>query len=126
MDTSSFLNEVESYLGTPFPSLAERCTGGVLKTLHRRIATEQARHIEAHLPQDLKDIWDEGFGFQRMDKHEFLEAVRQECGFRNTDEAYYATRAVFAALKLAIPPKDVRDTAAVLPEDLREIWLAVE
>lgn len=68
-------------------------------------------------------LFGEGGGPKRMDKHEFLETVKEEAGFRNTDEAYQATVAVFGALKSALPDKDVRDTASELPEDLRQIWL---
>ncbi|MBI4499088.1 MAG: DUF2267 domain-containing protein [Chloroflexi bacterium] len=123
MDKGSFLKEVEHRLGTPFPSLAENCTRAVFKVLHQRIEPGQAEHVETHLPPDLKADWRRGYtGFTRMDKHEFLEAVKNEACFRNTDEAFLATRAVFGALKAALPEKDVEDTGDELPEDLREIW----
>lgn len=134
MDKGSFIKEVDKRLGVNFPSLGETCALAVLTVLEKRVQSGQADHITTHLPKELKDELGPGFGqalkeafagtdLRKMDKHQFLEAVKEEAGFQNTDEAYQATRAVFGALKQILPEKDVRDTAGELPAALREIWL---
>lgn len=133
MDKGSFIKEVDLRLGADFPSLGENSTYAVLTVLQQRIQPDSADHIATHLPKDLREDLGPTFtevvrtifaasGVRKMNKHQFLEAVKDEAGFRNTDEAFLATKAVFGALKAVLPAKDVRDTANELPADLREIW----
>lgn len=133
MDKGSFIKEVDRRLGANFPSLGETCTLAVLTVLEQRVQSDQAEHIATHLPRELREELGIGFGeavrqafggsVRKMDKHQFLEAVKEEAGFQNTDEAFLATKAVFGALKQILPEKDIRDTANELPAGLREIWL---
>lgn len=132
MNKAQFVEEVDGRLGEEFPGEALRCVEAVFHVLHERIPEGQAGHIETHLPEDLKDPWRLGVGervqraitgrIERRDLEEFLAAVQQEAGLALASEADRATRAVFGELKQLLPEKDVRDTGAGLPQDLRELW----
>lgn len=96
-----------------------------------RLDPGQAGHIETHLPKELKDEWDLSgaeevtyavAGPKSLGRDEFLEVVREKAELGSEGEAVHATRAVFCALRQALPERDVRDTAGSLPAPLRGLW----
>lgn len=127
MDATQFVTEVRRRLPANFGATADNCIWAVFQTLHYRIGPSQASQIAAHLPEELKKDWDFATSpeerFPHADETEFLEEVRRRAGLRTQDEAREAALVVFNALKAAIPRKDVHDTAAELPPELRALWL---
>jgi uncharacterized protein (DUF2267 family) len=133
MDKRTFLQEVRSRAGTDLTAEPEECARAVFEVLHERLESGQASHIASHLPKEFKDDWQLGTfekvrhavigDVEKRDRDEFLDAVRERAGLRSKDEALTATTAVFSTLRQVLPEKDVRDTAAELPDDLSDLWI---
>jgi uncharacterized protein (DUF2267 family) len=126
-----FVSGVQQRLSTAREGDAERAIHAVFQVLHQRLSAGQAGHIESHLPQDLKQEWDldvsedvkRALGGQAdWDAGEFLEYVQSAARYPDKQQALEATQAVFSELKRIIPEKDAGDTAAELPQGLKQLW----
>jgi uncharacterized protein (DUF2267 family) len=110
--------------------LARRATAAVLHALRDRLTIDEADHVAAQLPAELKTVWGQGemFGREPVKMHveEFLERVMAEVGLPSTREAQWMTLAVFAALKNQISPGEADDVLAQLPTDLKSLWLEAD
>lgn len=59
-----------------------------------------------------------------FDRGEFLRRVGDHL-IVSEQESERMTRAVFEAVRMWLPGRDVREVAIQLPEDLRDLWHAV-
>ena len=59
-----------------------------------------------------------------FDRNEFLHRVGDHLVV-SAQEAEGITRAVFAAVRMWLPARDVREVAVQLPDDLQDLWGSV-
>jgi uncharacterized protein (DUF2267 family) len=103
---------------------AERAAEAVLETLAERLAAGEVDDLEAVLPEPFAEALERGKVHvhgkpRRMSLDEFVDRVaeKEDVSF---DEAFAHTRAVFATLAEALPPKELRDILHELPRGYRE------
>jgi uncharacterized protein (DUF2267 family) len=116
MAQASFLETVEQTGGITREE-AERAVRATLRTLAERITRGQAEDIAAFLPRELRGLLTsvpepaESFGLD--------EFVRKVAERERVDEATASrhVQAVFTALAQAVPPAELRATAAQLSRD---------
>jgi uncharacterized protein (DUF2267 family) len=99
----------------------------VLATFAERIPEGERDQLLSHLPEDVRRLGEvprrAGEGVTKLRTvPELVDAVTARDPMR-TDAAEAITRSVLARLRELVP-EEVADVAAVLPEDLRELWLA--
>jgi uncharacterized protein (DUF2267 family) len=103
---------------------AEAVFRAVAWVFGRRVGRGEARHVAAHLPLGLREVWDEETrnagspqGFERT---EFIRSVAARLGVETT-QAEILVATVFAWLK-HLAPEEIADIATILPARLREVW----
>lgn len=110
---------------------AEKIVSVVFTTLHHRLTPDQADHVEAHLPKDMKDLWSGNIlqravrriaSPEKMDYTEFMDRIAEETGLPR-DRAEALTRAVFRLLKEQLGKEEAHDVQAELPKRLQIAWL---
>jgi uncharacterized protein (DUF2267 family) len=126
MPLEDFCAGVESRAGLD-PRGAARTVDAVLQTLAERIAGGQVADLEAVLPEGLRPALQRGRahgdgGPERMTLQDFLARIARREG-TTPDAALRHARAVFAALREALPPKELSDVVAQLPRDYDEALL---
>jgi uncharacterized protein (DUF2267 family) len=126
MTTQTFYRDVMWTSGDERRDFARRATAAVFHALRDRLTREEADHVVAQLPIELKDVWRAGEAAERapqkMDRPQFFERVRLEARLPSAREARWATVAVFAALKEQLSPGEAEDVLAQLPKDLKDVW----
>jgi uncharacterized protein (DUF2267 family) len=103
---------------------AERAADAVLETLAERLAPGEVEDLQAALPERFAPALERGkahvHGRPRpMSLDEFVDRVAQKEGLPFGD-AFNHTRAVFATLYEALPPRELRDILQELPRGYRE------
>jgi uncharacterized protein (DUF2267 family) len=103
---------------------AERAADAVLETLAERLAGGEVDDLEGALPEQFREPLQRGKVHvhgtpRRMSLDELVDRVarKEEVSF---DEALAHTRAVFATLAEAVPPREVRDILHELPRAYRD------
>lgn len=108
------------------PDSARRAVHAVLSTWAERLPGGELGHVLGHLPEDVRPLARPPRLVPRGPRHvrrvpDLVDRVAQvERLPRGRAEA--VTRAVLAALRHLVP-EEAGDVAAVLPPDLRELWL---
>lgn len=101
-------------------------TGVVLNEFLAIIPEGERRHIEGHLPVDVRDLCSTATaappGRRLRDAGGLFAAVGGATG-RSPATAEAATRAVLASLRLLVP-EETADVGAVLPGGLKDLWRA--
>lgn len=103
---------------------AEAVFRAVAAQLALRLGPGPSRHIRAHLPLGLREVWDEEARSGRqesVDRGELVERVRGRLGLRSGEDAERLVSLVFAWLR-HLAPEERDDLSAALPADLRELW----
>lgn len=102
---------------------AERAADAVLETLAERLAGGEVDDLEQALPEQFREPLQRGKVHVRGTPHrtsldEFVDraAQKEDVSF---DDAFAHTRAVFATLAEALPPREVRDILHDLPRAYR-------
>lgn len=103
---------------------AERAADAVLETLAERLAGGEVDDLERALPEQFREPLQRGKVHvhgnpRRMSLDEFVDRVAQKEDV-SFDEAFAHTRAVFATLAEALPPREVRDILHELPRAYRD------
>jgi uncharacterized protein (DUF2267 family) len=120
-----FLKQL-SERGGMSPHVAEEAASSVLCALEQRIFGEEARDLEAQLPQKLVELLQrcprhEGPPPDKFGKEEFLRMVGEDLHLA-PEAAEPVVRAVFAVLRERISEGEAQDVILQLPEDLRALW----
>jgi uncharacterized protein (DUF2267 family) len=124
MDYDEFLDLVAQEAGRASREESERATHATLKVLARRITAGEAQDIAAELPEQLRRwlVQDADERPETFGRDEFLQRViAVELGVIDEATAERHARAVFAALRRAVSPKEIHDVLAQLPKDLQEL-----
>ncbi len=103
---------------------AERAADAVLETLAERLAAGEVEDLQAALPDLLREPLERGKAHvrgrpRRMSLDEFVDRVAQKQDI-SFDAAFEHTRAVFATLAEALPPRELRDVLDELPRVYRD------
>jgi uncharacterized protein (DUF2267 family) len=106
---------------------ARQVTAAVLRALRDRLTADEAKHVPAQLPRELKVLWHSGPPPPRrplkMHCREFYARVKADGALPSLRKAELATDAVFAALKDQISQGECDDIVAQLPRDLKQVWV---
>ncbi|NTX05942.1 DUF2267 domain-containing protein [Myxococcus sp. CA051A] len=121
-----FLRDLEAKAGVDRP-LAERAAESVLCTLEQRLMGQEVEHLEAQLPQKVRDLLQrcprhEGLPPRKFKMLEFLQMVSDDLD-TTPNEAERLTRAVFATVRAHISEGEAEDVIGQLPADLRALWV---
>lgn len=106
---------------------AERAAETILETLAARLPADDIADLQSALPEQFHEALARGTAHTdgerpKMSLDEFVDRVaRQE--HVSFDEAFQHTRAVFATLTEALPPKEIREVLHDLPRGYRETLL---
>lgn len=126
MTTRTFYRTVTDTSGERSREVVRRATAAVLHALRDRLTVEEADQVEAQLPRELKEVWEEGVSYERRPvkfrRAEFYDRVKQEAELPTTRDARWLALAVFAALKDQLSPGEAEDVLAQLPKDMKELW----
>ena len=108
--------------GAANPRRAVRAT---LAVLADRIPSGERRHLLTHLPDDLRGLTRSAAHFGRTVRNVegFIDAVARMGAFIDTPARHEVVGAILHELR-ALATEETDDIAAVLPGDLRELWLA--
>jgi uncharacterized protein (DUF2267 family) len=98
----------------------------VLCAVEQRIFGEEARDMEAQLPQRLTELLHscerhEGAPPEKFGRAEMLQRVGQDLGL-NPDAVEPIVRAVFAVIRERISEGEAEDVMNQLPHDIRDLW----
>ena len=133
MKKDRFIASIRRELGIKDDAYAEVATEAVLKTLHDRLTEGQSRHVESHLPRELKPMWAKSlqerllviaWGPEKMTKKEFLSRVQTRSHVADTKKSEELTLGVFRVLKKQLPESDADHVAGQLPRDLKKMWVS--
>lgn len=126
-----FLHKLQANTGLAERDEAEKVTKSVLTTLRKRITPEEAKHVEAQLPEGLKELWHGSVlsglahkltGPDSLSAHEFMEHVAKELNVSD-ERAAELTRHVFHLLKEQITEGQAKHVEDQLPKNLKVVWL---
>ncbi|MBN1206444.1 MAG: DUF2267 domain-containing protein [Myxococcaceae bacterium] len=112
------------------PSVAERTAVSVLCALEQRIFGEEARDLEAQLPQKLTELLhrcerhESGPPPRKFGRAEMLRMVGEELGLK-PEAVEPVIRAVFDAIRDQVSEGEVVEVMNQLPADLRDLWRPV-
>lgn len=114
----------------PGREAAERATGAVFQTLHRRITPLEADQVAAQLPRDLERLWQGSWlqglttalrGPERWNRAAFYAQVGR-LGRFPANQVPAVVAAVFTALRESLSAGEADDVHAQLPVDLKPVW----
>ena len=112
------------------PSVAEKAAVSVLCAIEQRIFGEEARDMEAQLPQKLVDLLnrcerhESGPPPHKFGRVEMLQMVSEDLSL-NPEAVEPIIRAVLDAIRDQISEGEVEQVMRQLPTDLRDLWRPV-
>lgn len=123
---AAFLKRL-SERGGMTPSTAEQAAVSVLCALEQRIFGEEARDLEAQLPQKLRELMhrcerhEAGPPPDKFGRAEMLDMVAGDLGLK-AEAVEPIIRAVFATLQERISEGEAEEVMNQLPHDIRDLW----
>jgi uncharacterized protein (DUF2267 family) len=128
LDAAGVLRAIGETVALPAHRTPVDAFSAVVCTLADRLSGGEARKLFFALPEALRAhvqacVVNRGELPALFGRDELLARVARRLGTSDAIAGRVA-RGVFAAVKGAIPEKDVDDVASQLPPDLREFWLA--
>jgi uncharacterized protein (DUF2267 family) len=103
---------------------AEAVFRAVAGAFGHRVGRSETRHVAAHLPLGLRELWEEetrSSGAPRaLERDEFVASVASRLQIEK-GQAEVLVRIVFAWLK-HLAPEEIADVSTILPPRLRELW----
>lgn len=124
MHPEKFFTRVQEYSGIQDREKCKELCRIVFDLLSKRLTEDESRDLWAQLPSELKSMWNyehEG-KVLKIHRDEFIDMVKRNGNFENTEAAELATRGVFRALKEQISIGESGDVTAQLPEDMKDLW----
>lgn len=128
--TNIWLEELAAELGTGNRREAYRVLRAFLHTLRDRLTVEEAAELSAQLPVLVRGVffqnWRPGRTPARYrDRNEFLARFAGEAGLEGESSVSYAAEAAMRTFRSHVSAGEIDDVLAVLPEDVRELLLAL-
>jgi osmotically-inducible protein OsmY/uncharacterized protein (DUF2267 family) len=120
------LDHIERSGAVPKGVSSSEAAAATLCVLSLRISADEARELVRHLPADVSRLVrpcarHRGAPVEVFDRHEFLRRVGDHLVV-SEQESERITRAVFEAVRMWLPARDVREIAVELPNDLHDLW----
>lgn len=128
--TNVWLAELAAELGSDDRHEAYRVLRAFLHTLRDRLTVEEAAELAAQLPILMRGIFFQGWQPKRTparyrSRDEFLARFADEAGLEGESAVSFASEAALRTFRRHVSDGEVTDILAVLPEDLRELLLAL-
>ena len=126
MQHNNFIKEVKERCGFESRETAIKATRSALDVLSKRLINEEAEHLKAQLPDEMKSyISIHDGGVEKLTLREFFERIGEEEG---TDpvEAEKHSRIVFEVLSEAITSGEIRHIKDSLPKEYDELFVYSE
>ena len=128
--TNVWLAELAAELGTDDRHEAYRVLRSFLHTLRDRLTVEEAAELSAQLPLLVRGIFFQnwrphGTPARYHDRNEFLSRFAGEAGLEGETSVSFAAEAALRTFRKHVSAGEVADVLAVLPEDVRELLLAL-
>jgi len=126
VESGPALDDIERSGALPAGVGAAEAAAAVLCVLSLRISADEAREVVRLLPADVSSLLHPCARHRSapaavFDRGEFLRRVGEHLVV-STQEAERITRAVFDAVRMWLPGRDVREIGVQLPDDLRDLW----
>jgi osmotically-inducible protein OsmY/uncharacterized protein (DUF2267 family) len=123
------LDHIERSGALPAGVTAAEAAAATLCALSLRISAEEARELTRFLPGDVSSLLQPCARHREaptevFDRREFLRRVGEHLVV-SEQESERLARAVFDAVRMWLPGRELREVAIQLPEDLRDLWHAV-
>ena len=128
--TNIWLAELAAELGSDNRPEAYRVLRAFLHTLRDRLTVDEAAELAAQLPILLRGAFFQDWQPQRTparyrDRDEFLARFAAEAELEGETTVSFAAEAALRIFRRHISDGEVTDIMAVLPEDVRELLLAL-
>jgi uncharacterized protein (DUF2267 family) len=126
--TNLWLKDLMARLGTSDRHLAYLALRTTLHALRDRLTVDEAAHLGAQLPMQIRGFYYEGWHpagkpLKEHAKEAFLAHVAAEAHALDFDPEP-AVRAVFGLLAARITAGEIEDVKSILPGPVRELWPA--
>jgi osmotically-inducible protein OsmY len=123
------LDRIERSGALPAGVSGAEAAAATLCALSLRVSVDEARELMRFLPGDVSRLVrpcarHREAATEVFDRKEFLRRVGEHLVV-SEQESERLARAVFEAVRIWLPGRDVREVAIQLPEDLRDLWRAV-
>lgn len=124
--SGSVLDHIERSGALPSGVGAAEAAAATLCALSLRLSADEARELIRLLPANVSSFVRPCARHRRappdvFDRNEFLRRVGEHLVV-GEQESERITRAVFDAVRMWLPGRDVREVATELPDDLRDLW----
>jgi uncharacterized protein (DUF2267 family) len=128
--TNIWLAELAAELGTDDRHEAYRVLRAFLHALRDRLTVEEAAELAAQLPILMRGVFFQDWQPSRTperyrDRDEFLARFAAEADLEGESTVSFAAEAALFTFRRHVSDGEVTDILAVLPEDLRELLLAL-
>ncbi len=120
-----FIKDIDDHLDLDNPERAERIARITLYLFSRRLSPDKKKQLRKNLPLGIRSLWAtvEQPGTERyFNMADFLTSIKKQGRFSTMEEAFIASREVFAALRRIMPSVEAMEIARSLPRGLQEIW----
>ena len=128
--TNIWLAELAAELGTEDRHEAYRVLRAFLHTLRDRLTVSEAVELSAQLPMLVRGVFFQdwcphGTPARYRNRDEFLARFANASGIEGETSIAFAAEAALRVLRRHVSDGEVTDVLSVLPEDLRELLLAL-
>ncbi len=123
LDYDEFLAEVQRDAELPRQQDAIRAIRAALETLAERLSGDEARDFARHLPEPVRPWLHDGEVAEPFGVEEYLERLAERESVDEGEAVRHAV-AVFAALRRATGPDELRRLESELPKDFRSLLAA--
>jgi len=132
MNKGEFIHRIQGITGIQDRNRAEKATSAVLGTLCGRLTRDEAKDLEAQLPNGIDSMCQGNIltglikqvtGPNRLDRDAFLDRVSENAELGGREQAATVATAVFHVVKDQITEGESQDVAGQLPAKLKIMWL---
>lgn len=116
MNKEKFLGIIQQQGSLESAEQSERVAHAALLTLSESLYGYEAQNIALYLPEELRGSLRRSAENKRLDREVFLERFSDRAGL-SPEHSMQAVRAVFAALREALPSQEVENLQAQIPND---------
>lgn len=125
-ESGPVLDHIERSGALPVGVSAAEAAAATLCVLSLRVSADEARELMKFLPADVNRLVrpcarHRGASIEVFDRDEFLRRVGDHLVV-SEQESERITQAVFDAVRMWLPARDVREVAIQFPDDLRDLW----
>jgi uncharacterized protein (DUF2267 family) len=120
-----FIQDIDAHLELDNSERAERIARITLYLLSKRLTPDRKKQLKKNLPPGIRSLWAtvEQPGIDRyFNMADFLVPIKKQGRLASMEEAFIASREVFAALRRIMPSVEAMEISRALPRGLQEIW----